>query len=87
MEESFAGFPADGLAFLRQLPTRDRSWFAANRPDYERTVLAPAKTFAADMGARLRCDISPAIVVEPSINGAIAPINRDLRFSADKIPY
>jgi uncharacterized protein (TIGR02453 family) len=85
--EAFVGFPAAGLAFLRQLPTRDRAWFAANRPDYERTVLDPAKAFAADVGARLRLDISPAIVVQPRVNGAIAPINRDLRFSKDKTLY
>lgn len=84
---AFAGFPAAGLAFLRQLPTRDKAWFAANRPDYERTILDPAKAFAEAIGARLQGELSPAIVVEPRVNGAIAPINRDLRFSADKTLY
>ena len=87
MPDPFSGFPAAGLELVAELPSRDKEWFAANKKTYEKNVMAPAKAFAAAMGERLQQDISPAIVAQPKVNGSIAPINRDVRFSPDKTPY
>ena len=83
----FAGFPAEGLAFLRQLPTRDKDWFHASKQAYTSHLAAPAKAFVATLGELLQESISSAIVAQPRVNGSISPINRDVRFSADKTPY
>jgi uncharacterized protein (TIGR02453 family) len=85
--DEFTGFPAEGPAFLEELPSHDKEWLAANRKLYESGVMEPAKAFAAAMGERLQDDISPAIVSQPKVNGSISPINRDVRFSPDKTPY
>lgn len=83
----FDGFPREGLEFLRELPTRDKAWFHANMASYASGVAEPAKAFASTLGELLQETISPAIVAQPKVNGSISPINRDLRFSADKTPY
>jgi uncharacterized protein (TIGR02453 family) len=87
MAVEFTGFPREGLDFLAELPSHDKDWFAANRAPYDACVAAPAKVFVDALGERLQDEISPAIVVQPKVNGAIAPINRDVRFSADKTAY
>jgi uncharacterized protein (TIGR02453 family) len=79
--------PREGLDFLAELPSHDKDWFAANRAPYDECIAAPAKVFVDALGERLQDEISPAIVVQPKVNGAISPINRDVRFSADKTPY
>lgn len=87
MNDAFTGFPAGSLAFLRELPSRDKMWFRANRATYDEEIMAPARAFVTALGEQLQAEISPDIVASPKVNGSIAPINRDLRFSADKTPY
>ncbi len=87
MAEDFAGFPREGLDFLAELPGYDKEWFAANRRPYEASVMLPAEAFVDALGERLQDEISHAIVSQPKVNGSISPINRDVRFSADKTPY
>jgi uncharacterized protein (TIGR02453 family) len=83
----FTGFPAEGLALLTVLPRRDTAWFKANRPTYEAAVALPAKAFVDALGDRLRSNISVGIVSSPKVNGSIAPINNDVRFSKGKSAY
>ncbi len=80
-------FPAEARDFLRQLPTHDKAWFDANRPAYQALIAEPAKALVEAVAGELRNDLSPAIVGIPRVNGSISPINRDIRFSADKTPY
>jgi uncharacterized protein (DUF2461 family) len=54
---------------------------------YEREVVVPSKAFVTDLGQVLVEQISPRIVSQPKANGAIAPINDDIRFARDKPPY
>lgn len=82
-----ASFSAEARNFLRELPARDKAWFDANRPTYQRLVAEPAKTLVEAVTADLQSELSPAIVGIPRVNGSISPINRDIRFSADKTPY
>ena len=84
---SAATFAAEARDFLRELPTHDKAWFDANRPAYQGLVAEPAKALVEAVAADLRNELSPAIVGVPRVNGSISPINRDIRFSADKTPY
>ncbi|MCY3647880.1 MAG: DUF2461 domain-containing protein [Chloroflexi bacterium] len=80
-------FPAEARDFLRELPTHDKAWFDANRPSYQSLIAEPAKALVEAVATDLRNELSPAIVGVPRVNGSISPINRDIRFSADKTPY
>ncbi len=82
-----ATFPAEARAFLRELPTHDKAWFDANRKAYQSLIAEPAKALVEAVATDLRNELSPAIVGVPRVNGSISPINRDIRFSADKTPY
>jgi uncharacterized protein (TIGR02453 family) len=85
---AFAGFPADGLAFLAGLrEDNSKAFFDAHRTTYEAALLAPAKAFVVALGEELRTRVSPAIRAEPHVNGSILRINRDIRFNVDKRPY
>ena len=87
MSDDFNGFPPEGLDFLRELGSRDKTWFDEHRTTYDRSVVAPTKAFVTALGERLGADVAPGIVAQPKTNGSISPINNDLRFSPDKNPY
>lgn len=80
-------FTREARDFLRELPTHDKAWFDTNRPAYQSLIAEPAKALVEAVATDLRNDLSPAIVGLPRVNGSISPINRDIRFSADKTPY
>lgn len=84
----FRGFPAETLAFLRGITANnEKAWFEAHRDEYERYFLAPALAFISAIGPRLQAEVDPALKYEPRVNGSLFRINRDVRFSSDKIPY
>jgi uncharacterized protein (TIGR02453 family) len=84
---AYAGVPKATIAFLRDLASHnDRAWFEAHRDRYEEAWLAPAIELTEVLGDRLQI-LSPDVAVEPKVNGSIARINRDIRFSKDKRPY
>lgn len=85
--DAFTGFPDEALVFLEELPGHDKAWFAEHRKTYEAEIAKPAKAFVAAMTGPLQARISPDLVGIPRVNGSIAPINRDIRFSADKTTY
>ena len=86
-DDSFSAFPDETLQFLNGLAHNNtKEWFEANRALYEAGYVAPARAFVEALGPRLK-QISPAVKYEPKINGSIARINRDVRFSRDKSPY
>jgi uncharacterized protein (TIGR02453 family) len=80
-------FPAEAREFLRELPNHDKAWFDANRASYQSLIAEPAKALVETVADELRNELSPAIIAIPRVNGSISPINRDIRFSADKTPY
>jgi uncharacterized protein (TIGR02453 family) len=87
MAEGFSAFPAETLEFLGGIARNNsKDWFEANRDLYEAGYVAPAREFVEAFGPRLR-KISPTVKYEPKINGSIARINRDVRFSKDERPY
>jgi uncharacterized protein (TIGR02453 family) len=85
----FAGFPAEGLHFLRDLRHNNhKEWFTAHKSVYQNAVQAPAVALVATLGERLR-QYFPRITYDTRTNGAgsLMRIYRDTRFSADKTPY
>ena len=82
-----AAFSGEARDFLRELPSHDKAWFDANRSTYQSLVAEPAKAFVEAVMSELQNELSPAITGVPRVNGSISPINRDVRFSADKTPY
>jgi uncharacterized protein (TIGR02453 family) len=87
MSTSFDGFSHDLPRFLRLLARNNKEeWFDANRADYDDHYVEAAKGFVEAIGPGLK-KLTPGLVAEPRINGAIMRINRDVRFSKDKTPY
>src|ERR1051325_10940839 len=83
----FTGFPDLTFRFLRGIAEHnDKPRFDAHRADYEAGYLAPAMSFVAALGPKLR-KLAPDVQFEPRINASIARVNRDIRFARDKSPY
>ena len=82
-----AAFTPEARDFLRELPSRDKAWFEANRAAYQALIAEPARAFVETVTSGLQAELSPAITGVARVNGSISPINRDIRFSADKTPY
>lgn len=81
----FAGFPAEGIQFLRRLKrNNNRAWFTNHKNEYEELVKFPMLMFIASLKPHLE-KMAPEIDVNPRKN--IFRIYRDTRFSGDKTPY
>jgi uncharacterized protein (TIGR02453 family) len=88
-DETFAGFPEEGLQFLADLAeNNNRDWFNGHKQHYKDVIVAPAVAFIQTMGEQLRF-ISPHIQYDTRTNGqgSLMRIYRDTRFSKDKTPY
>jgi uncharacterized protein (TIGR02453 family) len=83
----FKGFSAEGLAFLTQLGVQDKAWMDEHRSTYVNEIAEPAKAFVDALGPVLQETISADIQFVPRVNGSIAPINNDIRFSPEASPY
>jgi uncharacterized protein (TIGR02453 family) len=84
---TFSQFPAETLQFLAGIAfDNSKDWFEANRGLYEKGYFEPARQFVEAIGPRLK-KLSPGVRYEPRVNGSIARVNRDVRFSKDKSPY
>ena len=87
---TFKGFPAEGIAFLRDLKkNNNREWFTGGSPQprverYKEIVRAPMLELVRALHvAMLR--FAPAYVGEPA--RCLYRVYRDVRFSKDKTPY
>jgi uncharacterized protein (TIGR02453 family) len=83
----FKGFSTEGLEFLTTLGSKDKSWLDVNRGTYQSKVAETAKSFVDALGPILQDTISPDLEFSAKVNGSIAPINNDIRFSPDASPY
>ncbi len=84
VEESFAGFPAGALPFLRRLKrNNDRVWFAERKDEYESLLLAPMLLLVRELAGSLHDRELP---LAPSQKLPVFRIYRDIRFSKDKTP-
>jgi uncharacterized protein (TIGR02453 family) len=83
--DGFAGFRPAALRFFRELAAnQDRAWFQANRPTYDREVLAPMRALVAELATELSRRRIP-LTADPL--KATFRIHRDVRFSRDKRPF
>lgn len=80
-----SGLPPKFFSFFKGLEKDNtKSYFEANRADYETYVKAPFHALVQDIIDRIRKQ-EPTLATEPK--DAIFRINRDIRFSKDKSPY
>jgi uncharacterized protein (TIGR02453 family) len=83
----FAGFPRECVEFYAQLArNNNKAWFDEHKPDFEKYVMDPARSFVFEMGTLLSA-ISPKVIADPRVNKSIFRAYRDTRFSRDKTPY
>ena len=87
---TFKGFPAEGIAFLRDLKkNNNRNWFMAGSPKprletYKELVRAPMLDLVHALHIAM-LKFAPAYVGEPA--KCLYRVYRDIRFSKDKTPY
>lgn len=85
MKSGFAGFPAEGLKFLRDLKkNNNREWFQPRVETYKEKVRTPMLELVEALH-RAMLKFAPDYVGEPP--RCLYRIYRDIRFSKDKTPY
>ena len=78
-------FTDDFNKFFKDLAkNNNKEWFDRNRDRYEGSVKRPFEAFVAELIKRIG-KLDPEVKIEP--REAIFRINKDIRFSKDKIPY
>jgi uncharacterized protein (TIGR02453 family) len=86
MKNGFRGFPAEGIAFLRDLKkNNDREWFTPRKAIFEEKVRQPMIELVAAVQAEMARFAPQYIGSEPA--KCVYRIYRDTRFSKDKTPY
>ena len=81
---NFNGFSEKTLDFLRNLKVNNnKTWFEANKQDYEIYLLQPMRNLVFDIG-EFMLSIDPYFEIRPAINKTISKIYRDIRFSRNK---
>lgn len=84
---SFAGFSKPFVAFFTGLKRNNsKTYFEAKREIYENVVKPEMAAFILAVGEGLK-RISPYFMADPRVGGSMYRINRDIRFSANKMPY
>src|SRR5512139_2618278 len=81
-------FTQNTFRFLDELAAHNnKTWFEANRKNYELLVREPALDFIGEM-APLLASFAPVFRAEPrKMGGSLMRVYRDTRFSRDKTPY
>jgi uncharacterized protein (TIGR02453 family) len=81
-------FTQNTFRFLDELAANNnKTWFEANKKNYELLVREPAFDFIEAMAPAL-ASFAPAFRAEPrKLGGSLMRVYRDTRFSRDKTPY
>lgn len=87
VEDSYM-FSQNTFRFLDELAANNnKTWFEANKKNYELLVREPALDFIEAMAPAL-ASFAPAFRAEPrKMGGSLMRVYRDTRFSRDKTPY
>lgn len=81
-------FTAKTFEFLLQLEANnDRQWFNEHKDNYELLVREPALDFIADMSRELPKISKHFYAIPKKTGGSLMRIQRDVRFSRNKLPY
>ena len=86
LKQPFSGFTNESLKFLKSLSdpkNNNKQWFDVHRDEYESFLKLPMRNLIDDLSIQIK-KIDTDIVVNYK---SIFRINRDIRFSKDKIPY
>jgi len=84
---AFAGFSKSFVAFFKGLKKNNsKAYFDSKREVYDNIVKPEMEAFIAAVGAGLK-KISPYFAAEPRVGGSMYRLNRDIRFSPNKLPY
>ena len=82
---TFTGFTADGYRFLMELEfNNEKAFVDANRQRYYDGVRDPMRALAMEL-SQTALDIDP--LFNTNLMGVVSRLNRDTRFSANKLPY
>jgi uncharacterized protein (TIGR02453 family) len=74
--------------FLFQLSVNNnREWFKANEARYEAAIRDPARVFIRAMAAPLEKITAHLVTDDRKVGGSLMRIQRDVRFSNNKLPY
>jgi uncharacterized protein (TIGR02453 family) len=83
---SFFGFSESTLRFLGELSKNvDRAWFEAHEPEFQKSVIDPAKAFVETLGVRLR-ELDPKIQAIPRVRGSIKSMEQRSGFRKSPRP-
>ncbi|MFN0169534.1 MAG: DUF2461 domain-containing protein [Bryobacteraceae bacterium] len=86
MKPGFAGFPKEGIAFLKALKRHNqREWFQPRKEAFEATVRAPMVELVIALQRGVAAFSPDHAAGDPA--KALYRIHRDTRFSNDKTPY
>lgn len=78
---TFTGFPDSAWDLLSQAGHRDLTWYRRNRQALREELIAPARALVSDLGPPLLASVSPSLVIDPRVNGSLAPLVNDARFA------
>jgi uncharacterized protein (TIGR02453 family) len=83
----FEGFRPAMFQFLTELTVNNnKPWFDEHRSEYEAEVLAPVKSFVAELGPIIHM-LNEDLETEPRVGRTISRINNDIRFHKNRPPY
>lgn len=84
-EKKFKGFTKQSIEFLFELGfNNNKTWFEEHRDTYVEHVLTPLRQLSADLHDFMY-DIDSNMELRPT--KIVSRINRDIRFSKNKLPY
>jgi uncharacterized protein (TIGR02453 family) len=83
--KAFAGFPAAGIQFLRDLKlNNDRDWFRERKHIYQEQVEQPMAMLVTEAASRSR---KRGLAIGTKDKNPVMRVYRDIRFSPDKRPF
>ncbi len=89
VEPGFSGFPREGFKFLRSLRENDyennsKAWFDEHRDTYKKALRQPLCRLVEDLVSVFEAE---QLNLTGDVKRSLFRINRDVRFSKNKLPY
>ncbi len=85
VEPGFSGFPQEGFEFLRALrDNNSKDWFDEHRSTYKNSLRQPPCRLVEDLVIIFD---SKQLQLTGDVKRSLFRINRDVRFSKNKLPY